>query len=161
MVQQQLKLPEGNIYAFPSDVPGATSTPREAIIALGLVQQAAEVFRSLHDRVRDTEARAEAAAADASEKLREAEMRAEACEQAYRELLATVDKKLREASAAVQVAEANTRVQIEKRTAAEHRAQEAEATMRGAMRALLSVEEAIRKKLLAYVSQDGALAEAG
>jgi hypothetical protein len=160
MVEEKLKLPQGNVYAFPSDGSDATSAPDAAATALGLVQQAADAFRSLEDRVRETEARAQAAAADACEKLRKAEMQVEASEQAYRELLATVDKKLREASAAVQFAEANTRVQTEKRAAAEHRAQQAEATARGAIRTLCCVEEAIRNKLLAHVSQSGMLAEA-
>jgi hypothetical protein len=160
MVEEKLKLPQGNVYAFPSDGPGATSAPDDAATTLGLVQQAADAFRWLQDRLRETEARAQAAAAEACEKLRKAEMQVEASEQAYRELLATVDKKLREASAAVQLAEANTLIQVDKRTAAEYRAQQAEATARGAMRTLCCVEEAIRDKLLAHVSQDETLAEA-
>ena len=120
----------------------------------------ADVLGLWHDRVREAEAQVQAVAADASEKLRQAEMRVEASEKAYRELLATVDRKLREASAAVQLAEANTRIETEKRTAAEHRAQQAEAAARGAMRSLWSVEEAIRKKLLARASQSTPLAKA-
>jgi len=160
MVEEKLKSPQGNIYAFPADGSGATSVPDDAATTLGLVQQAADVLRSLHDRVREAEARVEIVAADASEKLRKAEMRVEASEKAYHELLATVDKKLREASAAIERAEANTRIQTEKRTAAEQRAELAEAAARGAMRSLWSVEEAIRKKLLAQASRSGPLAEA-
>jgi hypothetical protein len=160
MVEEKLKLPHGNIYAFPAEVAGAVSAPEEAAAMLGLVQQAADAFRSLHDRLRDTEARAEAAATDASEKLRKAELRIEASDKAYRELLATVDKKLREASAAIKLAEENTRIQTEKRTVAEQRAEQAEVTARGAMRSLWSVEEAIRRKLLGHAPHGAAMAEA-
>jgi len=160
MVEEKLKLPQGNIYAFPTDGPGATSTPDDAVMTLALVQQVADVLHSLHDRVRETEARVQAVAADASEKLRKAEMRVEASEKAYRELLETVDKKLREASAAVARAEANTRIETEKRTAAEQRAEQAEAAARGAMRSLWSVEDAIRKKLLTQISHSEPAAKA-
>lgn len=160
MVDEKAKLPQANIYAFPADAPGTTSVPDDTATTLVLVQQAADVLGLWHDRVREAEAQVQAVAADASEKLRQAEMRVEASEKAYRELLATVDRKLREASAAVQLAEANTRIETEKRTAAEHRAQQAEAAARGAMRSLWSVEEAIRKKLLARASQSTPLAKA-
>lgn len=160
MVEEKLKLPQGNIYAFPTDGPGATSAPDDVVTTLGLVQQAADVLRSMYDRVREAEARVQAVAADASEKLCKAEMQVEASEKAYRELLETVDKKLREASAAVARAEANTRIETEKRTAAEQRAEQAEAAARGAMRSLWSVEDAIRRKLLPQVSHGGPLAEA-
>lgn len=157
MVEEKLKLPHGNIYAFPID---ATSAPDDVATTLGLVQQAADVLRAMYDRVREAEARVQAVAADASEKLCKAEMQVEASEKAYRELLETVDKKLREASAAVARAEANTRIETEKRTAAEQRAEQAEAAARGAMRSLWSVEDAIRRKLLPQVSHGGPLAEA-
>src|ERR1700742_244126 len=124
MVEELLKLSQGKIYAFPSDAPAAAPAPDDAAITLNLVQQAADVFRSLHERIRETEARAQAASLEASDKLRKAEMRVEASEKAYRELLATVDKKLREASAAITLAEATTRDQVEKRTPAEQRAQQ-------------------------------------
>jgi hypothetical protein len=160
MVEEKLKLPQGNIYAFPADGPGATSAFDDTAMTLGLVQQAADVLLSLHDRVREAEARVQAVAADASEKLRKSEMRVEASEKAYRELLETVDKKLREASVAVARAEASSRIETEKRIAAAQRAELAEAAARGAMRSLWSVEDAIRKKLLAQVSHSGSLAKA-
>jgi chromosome segregation ATPase len=134
-----------NIYAFP----GSHPAPDEAITALNLVYQAADIFRGLQDRARETEARAQSLCSEASEKLRRAEMKAEAAEQAYRALMAAVDQKLKDASRAHEQAQASLMAQTDKRTAAEARTQQAEAETREAKRALVSVEEAIRKRLLA------------
>jgi hypothetical protein len=135
----------GNIYALP----GSQPTPDEAITALNLVYQAADIFRGLQDRARETEARAQFLCREASEKLRRAEMKAEAAEQAYRALMAAVDQKLKDASRALEQAQANLMAQTDKRTAAEVRTQQAEAETREVKRALVFVEEAIRKRLLA------------
>ena len=85
----------------------------------------------------------------ASEQVRQAEMRAEAAERAHRELAVATDQKLCEASSALEQAQSRIRAQADRLTAAEFRAQSAEAESRQAKRALALVEEAIRKRLLA------------
>ncbi len=75
-------------------------------------------------------------------------MRAESAEQAYRELMAAVDQKLRDADRALEQAQAIVSTQTDRQLAAEFRAQKAEAEVRETKRALALVEEAIRKRLL-------------
>jgi hypothetical protein len=144
-LQRADQLHSGNVYAFPDSQPA----PDEAITALNLVYQAADIFRGLQDRARETEARAQSLCREASEKVRRSEMKAEAAEQAYRALMAAVDQKLKDASRALEQAQANVMAQTDKRTAAEVRTQQAEAETREAKRALVLVEETIRKRLLA------------
>src|ERR1700761_5060524 len=127
------RLQRGNIYAFS----GAVPAPDEATAALELVFPAAEVFPGLQDRARDTEARAQALCREASEKVRAAEMRADASDRAHRELVAAVDKRLQDASKALEQAQASIADQVDRRTAAELRAQQAEAETRDAKRSLV------------------------
>jgi hypothetical protein len=134
---------------FLNPFPDSQPAPDDAITALDLVYQAADIFRGLQDRARETEARAQSLCREASEKVRRAEMRAEAAEQAYGALMVAVDQKLKEASRALEQAQANLIAQADKQTAAEIRSQRAEAETREAKRALVLVEEAIRKRLLA------------
>jgi len=134
---------DGNVLSLPrpliSDA-GAT--------ALDLVYQAADVFRSMEERARDTEARAQALCKSASEKLRRAEMRAETAERAQRELIVNAEHKLQDASRALEQAESRIEAQQDQLTAVEFRAQAAEAEAREAKQALALVEEAIRRRLL-------------
>jgi hypothetical protein len=138
------QLPRGNVYELPETPP----RPDEPSVALDLVYQAADAFRASQDRARETEARAQYLCRQASEKVRQAEMRAEGAEQAYRELMAAVDQKLKDAHRALEQAQANASAQMDRQLAAEFRAQQAEAEMRETKRALALVEEAIRKRLL-------------
>jgi hypothetical protein len=138
------QLPRGNVYELPDSAPG----PDEPSVALDLVYQAADAFRASQDRARETEARAQYLCRQASEKVREAEIRAESAEQAYRELMAAVDQKLKAADRALAQAQANVSTHMDKQLAAEFRAQQAEAEARETKRALALVEEAIRKRLL-------------
>src|ERR1700760_3918975 len=125
----------GNGYAFPEPV----RAPDEAAAALGLVYQAADIFRGLQDRARETEARAQSLCREAAEKVRRAEMRAEAAGQEYHALMAAVDQKLKDASKALEQAQANVTDQTDKRNAAEVRTRQAEAETREVKQALVLV----------------------
>lgn len=138
------QLPRGNVY----EIPGAASGPDETSAALDLVYQAADAFRASQDRARETEAHAQFLCRQAAEKLRQADMRADDAERAYRELMIAVDQKLKDAHQALEQAQANLSAQMDKQVAAEYRAQKAEAEAREAKRALVLVEEAIRRRLL-------------
>jgi hypothetical protein len=147
MAQRRLRAGEfqnGNIFALHR----AASTPAETTTALDLVYQAADIFRKLQDRTRETEVRAHSLCRAASEKVRHAEMRAEAAEKAHRELMYEADRKLQDASRALGEAQSQISAQADQLTAIEFRAQRAEADAREAKRALALVEEAIRKRLL-------------
>jgi hypothetical protein len=134
------------------------STPDKGATALDLVYQAAEVFRSMEEHARETEARAQSLCADALERLRLAEMRAEAIERAHRELTVTAEHKLQHACRALEQAQSCIEAQKDKLTAVELRAEVAEAEARKAKEALALVEEAIRKRLLsANPDADGRL----
>jgi hypothetical protein len=63
--------------------------------------------------------------------------------------MVAVDQKLKDAHRALEQAQANLTAQMDKQVAAEFRAQQAEAEAREAKRALVLVEEAIRRRLLA------------
>jgi len=80
--------------------------------------------------------------------VRVAEMRAEAAERAHRELLVEADRKLQDASRALEQSQSYVDAQADRLTAAEFRAQAAEAEAREIKRSLALVEEAIRKRLL-------------
>jgi hypothetical protein len=135
------------------------STPDKGATALDLVHQAADVFRSMEEHARETEARAQSLCADALERLRLAEMRAEAAERAHRELTVTAQHKLQGACRALEQAQSCIEAQNDKLTAVELRAEVAEAEARKAKEALALVEEAIRKRLLcANPDADGRLA---
>jgi hypothetical protein len=132
-----------NVLSFPRPLiseAGAT--------ALDLVYQAADVFRSIEERARETEARAQSLCKSASEKLRRAEMRAETAERAQRELIISAEHKLQDACRALEQAQSRIEAQQDQLTAVEFRAQAAEAEARETRQALALVEEAIRRRLL-------------
>src|ERR1700686_1459261 len=116
--------------------------------ALNLVYQAAEVFRSMEDHARETEARAQALCKSAMERLKLAEMRTEAAERAQRELITEAECKLQDASRALNQAQSRIQATEDRLTAMEFRAQAAEAEARESKQALALVEEAIRRRLL-------------
>ena len=116
--------------------------------ALNLVYQAAEVFNSIEDHARETEARALSLCRSATERLKHAEQRIDAAEQARRELITEAECKLQDASRALKQAQSRTDVAEDKLVAMEFRAQTAEAEAREAKQALALVEEAIRRRLL-------------
>lgn len=132
------------------NVPGSVrpSLIGGAQTALNLVHQAAEVFRSMEDHARETEARARALCQSAAEKLRLADVRTDAAERAQRELVIETERKLQDASRALAQAQSRIQAQEDKLTAAEFRAQAAEAEARQTRQALALVEEAIRKRLI-------------
>ena len=128
--------------------------PDKGATALDLVYQAADVFRSMEEHARETEARAQSLCATALEGLRLAEMRAKAAERAQRELLINAEQKLQEASRALEKAHSRIEAQEDKLTALELRAQAAETDARQAKEALALVEEAIRRRLLCATAQE-------
>lgn len=124
------------------------SVPDSSTTALNLVYQAAEVFRSIEDQAKETEARAQALCKSALERLKLAEMRTEAAERARRELITEAECKLQDASRALTQAQSRIEAAEDWLTAVEFRAQAAEAEAREAKQALALVEEAIRRRLL-------------
>lgn len=132
-----------NVLSFPP-----SSAPEKAATALELVYQAADVFRSIEEHACETEARAQSLCASALERLRLAETRAEAVERAQREFIIAADRKLQDASRALEQAQSCIEAHKDKLAALELRAEMAEAEARQAKEALALVEEAIRKRLL-------------
>jgi hypothetical protein len=130
-----------------------SSAPARGATALGLVYQAAEVLKSIEDRARETEALAQALCKAAVERLRQAKTRIETAERAQREIIADAGCKLQDASRALTQAELRISTAEDKTTAAEIRAQIAEAEAREAKQALALVEEAIRRRLLCAGSE--------
>ena len=122
--------------------------PDKGATALDLVNQAAEVFRSMEKQACETEARAQSLCTGALERLRLAEVRAEAAERAQRELIITAERKLQHACRALEQAQSCIEAQKDKLTAIEVRAEVAEAEARHVKEALALVEEAIRRRLL-------------
>ncbi|WP_245286475.1 hypothetical protein [Bradyrhizobium sp. ARR65] len=102
----------------------------------------------MEEHARGAEARAQSLCTSALERLRVAEMRAEAAERAQREFVISTEDKLKEACRALEQAQTCIEAQKNKLTAAELRAEIAEAEARQANEALALVEEAIRKRLL-------------
>ncbi|WP_284270192.1 hypothetical protein [Bradyrhizobium iriomotense] len=157
MAQRSSRAPVGgdkDVLSFPSPL-----APDKGATALDLVYQAADVFRGMEERARETEARAQSLCTSALERLRLAETRAEAAEQAQRELIVAAERKLQHACRALEQAQSCIEAQKDKLTAAELRAEVAEAETRQAKEALALVEEAIRKRLLcANPHADGRLA---
>src|ERR1700724_2846113 len=132
-----------NVLSFaPPSIPDSGTT------ALNLVYQAAEVFRSMEDHARETEALAQSLCKSALERLKLAETRTEAAERARRELIAEAECKLQDASRALKQAQSRIVAAEDRLTAVEFRAQAAEAEAREAKQALGLVEEAIRRRLL-------------
>ena len=126
----------------------AAPTPDKGATALDLVYQAADVFRSMEEHARETEARAQSLCTNALERLRLAELRADAAERAQRDFILTAEHKLQDACKALQQAQSCIEAQKDQLTAAELRADVAEAEAQQAKEALALVEEAIRKRLL-------------
>jgi hypothetical protein len=116
--------------------------------ALNLVQQAAEMFESMENHARETEARSQAMCKSLAAKLRVAERQRDSSERASREIVDQLNRKLGEVSKALQQAQKRIAVAEEQALAAEFRAQAAEVHVHKANRDLLAVEEAIRKRLL-------------
>ncbi|WP_439400247.1 hypothetical protein ACRQ5Q_42510 (plasmid) [Bradyrhizobium sp. PMVTL-01] len=157
MAQRSSTAPVGgdeDVLSFPSPL-----APDKGATALDLVYQAADVFRGMEERAREIEARAQSLCTSALERLRLAEARAEAAERAQRELIVTAERKMQHACRALEQAQSCIEVQKDKLTAAELRAEVAEAETRQAKEALALVEEAIRKRLLcANPHADGRMA---
>jgi chromosome segregation ATPase len=124
------------------------SSPDLGATALNLVYQAAEVFSSMEDHARETEARAHSMCKSAAESLNLAEKRIEAAERARRE----ADCKLLEASRALEQAQSRIEAAEDQLTAVEFRAEAAEAEAREARKALALIEETIRRRLLRTAS---------
>jgi hypothetical protein len=132
-----------NVLSFaPSSAPDCGTT------ALNLVYQAAEIFSSIEDHARETEARAQSLCKSAVERLKLAEKRIEIAERDRREVINEADCKLRDASNALKHAQSRIVAAEDQLTAVEFRAQAAEAEAREAKQALALVEEAIRRRLL-------------
>jgi chromosome condensin MukBEF complex kleisin-like MukF subunit len=133
----------GNDFSFARSL-----SPDCGATALNLVYQAAEVFSSIEDRARETEARAQSLCTSAAERLTLAENRAEIAERERREIICEVDCKLQDASRALKQAQSRLATAGDHLTALEFRAQAAEEEAREAKQALALVEEAIRRRLL-------------
>ena len=146
MAQRGLRATIGgdeNVLSF-----ARSSAPDCGATALNLVYQAAEVFSSMEDHARETEARAQSLCKSAVERLKLAEKRIEAAERARCEIINEADCKLQEASRALKQAQSRIEAAEDQLTAVEFRAQAAEAEARHAKQALALVEEAIRSRLL-------------
>lgn len=137
MAQQNSGEPGGSETKVPQSLPPA-SVPDTGVTALNLVDQVADVLRTMEEQVREAEGRAQWLC-----------MRAAAAERTQREFVVTAEHKLKEACRALQQAQSYIEAQREKLTAAELRAEIAEAEAQQARGALALVEEAIRTRLLA------------
>jgi chromosome condensin MukBEF complex kleisin-like MukF subunit len=129
---------DDNILSF-----AKTPAPDSSKTALNLVYQAAEVFSSLEDHARETEARAQSLL----ERLKLAERRAEAAERERNEAINETDSMLEDAYMALEQAQSRIEAAEDKLTAMEFRAQASEAVASEAKRALAVVEDAIRNRL--------------
>jgi septation ring formation regulator EzrA len=129
---------------------GRPLAPDLGATALKLVYQAAEIFSSMEDHARETEARAYSICKSAAEGLDLAEKRIEAAECARRE----ADCELLEMSRALKQAQSRIEAAEDMLTALESRAQAAEAEARETKKALALIEEAIRTRLLRASPED-------
>jgi len=118
--------------------------------ALNFVYQAAEVFSSMEDHARETEAHAQSMCKSAAERLKHAEKRIEAAERVRRELIPEAECKLQEVSRALKQAQSRIEAAEDSLTAMEFRAQAAEAEASEAKQALALVEEA-RGRLIRWI----------
>ncbi len=146
MAQRNLRAPAGrdeNVLSFAR--PSATDC---GTTALNLVYQAAEIFSSIEDHARETEARAPVVVQERRRRLKVAEKRIETAERAQLEIINEADCKLQDASRALKQAQSRIVAAEDQLTAVEFRAQAAEAEAREAKQALALVEEAIRRRLL-------------
>ena len=130
-----------------------SSAPDCGATALNLVYQAAEVFGSIEEHARETEARARSLCKSAAERLKLAEKRTETAERECREIITEIDFKLLDASKALKQAQSRLAANEDRLTAVEFRAQAAKAEAREAKQALALVEEAIRRRLLRASSE--------
>ena len=115
-----------NVLGFPRP----PSPPETGAQTLDLVYQAADLFRGIEDRVRSSE------------------MRAEAAERAQLDIINATERKLRDASKALEEAQKRIEAQQDQLAGLEFRAETAEAEARDAKRTLELVEDAIRRRLL-------------
>ena len=130
---------------------GRQSARNSSPTAPSLVQQAADLFESMENQARETEARAQSLCKSALERLELAEKRIEIVERERREAI----NKLRDASKALEEAQSRIIAVEDRLTAAEFRAQAAETDAREAKQALALVEEAIRSRLLSTSPKAG------
>jgi hypothetical protein len=146
MAQRSLKATVNrseNVLSF-----GRSSAKDCGTTALNLVYQAAEIFSSIEDHARETEARAQSLCKSAVERLKVAEKRIETAEHARLEIINEADCKLQDASRALKQAQSRIVAAEDQLTTVEFRAQAAEAEAREAKQALALVEDAIRRRLL-------------
>jgi hypothetical protein len=146
MAQRSLRASAGrneNVLSF-----ARLSAPDCGTTALNLVYQAAEVFGSMEDHARETEARAQSLCNSAAERLKLAEKRTETAEREQFQIISEADCKLQEASRALKQAQLRMTAAENRLTAMEFRAQAAEVEAREAKQALALVEETIRRRLL-------------
>ena len=130
-----------------------TSAPDSGRTALNLVYQAAQVFGSMEDHARETEARAQSLCKSAAERLKLAEKRIETAERERLEMISEADCMLQDASRALMQAQSRFAAVEDRLTAMEFRAQAAEAEALEARQTLALVEEAIRRRLLCASSE--------
>jgi phage-related tail protein len=116
--------------------------------ALDLVNQAAELFDSMENHARETEAHAQSLCKSLAEKLLRAEKQKEAAERSRLETVTELNRRLQELTKALNHAQARIDSAEDYATAAEFRAQAAENQLHKANRELAAVEDAIRKRLL-------------
>src|ERR1700726_238893 len=108
MAQRNLRASVGrdeNVLSFARPL-----VPDSGATALNLVYQAAEVFSSMEDHARETEARAKSLCKSAVERLELAEKRVEVAERARREIINEADCKLQDASRALK--QAQSRIEV-------------------------------------------------
>ena len=134
---------DGNVLSFVRP-----PVPAAGAGALELVYQAAEIFSSIENTARETEARAQAMCKSAAQRLSLAERRTESAENSLRGVIADADRNLSDASRALSEVALRVTTAEDRAVAAEVRAQVAEAEAREAKQALALVEDAIRRRLL-------------
>jgi phage-related tail protein len=140
---------------------GASSAERENVLrfprsddedhsetALDLVNQAAELFESMENHARETEAHAHSLCRSLAEKLQLSERQKDAAERARLETITELNRRLQDVTKALKHAERRIESAEDYATAAEFRAQAAENQLFKANRELAAVEEAIRTRLL-------------
>ena len=116
--------------------------------ALSLVQQATELFESMENQARETEARAQSLCKSAAQKLRLAEKQRDAAERARHDVVHELNGKLEDMTQALQRVDKRVVVAEDHALAAEFRAQAAEAQLYKANQELAAIEEMILKRLL-------------
>jgi phage-related tail protein len=116
--------------------------------ALDLVNQAAELFDSMENHARETEAHAQSLCKSLAEKLLLSEKQKDVAERARLETITELNRRLHDVTRALKHAQARIESAEDYATAAEFRAQAAENQLFKANRELAAVEEAIRKRLL-------------